>query len=1015
MIYRFASCELDESAGELRRDGQPVGIQPKPMALLTLLIEERHRIVPTDELLERLWPEATVTPGSLSRAVSVARSAIGDSGRSGYIRSYNRRGYRFHGDVVELESGVPAAAEPADGQIPFVGRDEALAQLRGIWQRALGGRDAVALVRGPAGIGKTRLTEVFEQEVARRGGLALRGRALEDEGEPAFWVWAQVLRTLLREDPQSLAVPGLADSGELAALMPELDAEETSAAAQLPAEQRRFVFFDAVARVLRHAARRRPLLVIFEDLHWADAASLRLLEHLAFELHGAPVMLLATLRDAPPIPNDPSLRAQHVLRRHDRYADVELGKLGSSAVEQLVEQVIGRPHQELATRLLRWTDGVPLFLREAWRQLGKLGALENSDLLKSKPGAELPVARTDWVARAMEALSDRCAGLVGAASVLGREFALPLAAAAAQVPREEALDLLDEAVLAGIVEPDPEGPARYRFVHDLFREAAYAGLAPGLRVRLHHRVATQLERQHGLDADRVIGEVAHHYHRALAVADPERAFAAAARAAECAFGACAYERSALHRTQALAALDHVESANPERRLSTLLDLGEASRLSGERERRQHYFGEAMELARRLDRPEAFASAAIGLCDLAEWGVRDDLARSALEEASRRLGRPEAELEAKLLTRLGYLDAMFDREAAERRLRRAVQIARQLAASDPLEEALYALHLVLGGPDGRSERREVLAELRGAASAARDPVASVIAVLDAACDRLEEGDASAAAELRREADATAGTPPHPRTIWHRLVYDAGLALLEGRFEEVGGLTEAALELGRRLQHPYARGCFVAQRTSLHAVRGEHAEVVELLEPALRARQGPVHWVRLVLARARLAMGDHQRALALYEEAVSQGAAAIPRNLRWMSTLVELSHCCAELGDADRALDLIEILRPYETHHGVMPMVVAYGGPVSFALARLCELIGRADEADELFAEALVSANEMSAHPTRPHIHLCRGRLLERRGQRSAAREQRAAAASLASQLGLDVVERKACQALGAPAS
>ncbi|MGH0032036.1 MAG: winged helix-turn-helix domain-containing protein [Myxococcota bacterium] len=141
MIYRFGGCELDDSAGELRRDGQPVALQPKPLALLRLLIEERHRIVPNDELLERLWPGETVTPNSLSRAVSVARGAIGDAGRSGWIRSYTRRGYRFHGDVVALDdaagsagrggaAGDPSADTAADGALPFVGREEPLSRLR---------------------------------------------------------------------------------------------------------------------------------------------------------------------------------------------------------------------------------------------------------------------------------------------------------------------------------------------------------------------------------------------------------------------------------------------------------------------------------------------------------------------------------------------------------------------------------------------------------------------------------------------------------------------------------------------------------------------------------------------------------------------------------------------------------------------------------------------------------------------------------------------------------------------
>ena len=185
MIYRFGEFELDEAAGELRSGRDAVAIQPKPLALLLLLIQERNRIVSIDELLDRLWPGETVTPNSLSRAVSVARSAIGDSGRSRQIRSYTRRGYRFHADVVEVDAdGDGGATTPAvpddelgrDGGIPFVGRADAFARMHEAWARAVRGHGAIALVMGTAGIGKTRLCEVFGQDIERRGGLVLRGR-----------------------------------------------------------------------------------------------------------------------------------------------------------------------------------------------------------------------------------------------------------------------------------------------------------------------------------------------------------------------------------------------------------------------------------------------------------------------------------------------------------------------------------------------------------------------------------------------------------------------------------------------------------------------------------------------------------------------------------------------------------------------------------------------------------------------------------------------------------------------
>lgn len=1015
MIYRFGPFELDEAAGELRREGKAVAIQPKPLALLTLLIEERHRIVPNDELLDRLWPGETVTPNSLSRAVSVARSAIGDSGRSLRIRSYTRRGYRFHDQVVELDATDLAETGPTDdapepeplaGGMPFVGREEALARLRATWNRSARGRGGIVVVSGPPGIGKSRLAEVFAAEVERRGGLALRGRALEEEGEPAFWVWAQVLRALREADPACLDVPGLADSGELAHLLPELGASETGAAGGLPEEQRRFVFFDAVVRALRRAARSRPLLVVFEDLHWADPASLKLLEHLAFELAGTPVLLLATAREESPDRGDVSYRTLSLLRRQERYESVALAGLDTAEVERLVERVLGRRVPELAERLRVRTEGVPLFLREAFRRLAEQGALDDPDAVAS----EIPLAPADWVRDALAELSVPCASLVGAAAVVGRELALPLVAATAGISRDEALDLLDEAVAAGVVEADPASPIRYRFVHDLFRESAYDALSPGSLVRMHHRAALQLERQHEREPDRVVAELAHHHHRALAVTDPERALACAQRAAERASEARAYEQAARHWNQALAALGHLETSDPERRLKALLGLGEASRLSGERELRRRHFGEALSLARSLEQHESFAAAAIGLCDLAEWGVRDELARQALQEALERLDEPAAELEARILTRLGYLDSLFDRPGAEAHLRRAVQIARELGASDPLEEALYALHFLLGGPEGLKERSEILDELRGAASAARDPVASVIAVLDVACDSLELGDPARAVALRREADTTAGQPPHPRTTWHRLVYDTGLALLEGRLGEVEGRAEEARALGRRIQHPYAAGCHDVHVAFLARETGAWQDVLALLEPTLQAHQGPTEWVKALVIRARLALGRHDEALALYRELATKGFAAIPRNLRWIATLVEIAHACAGLDDARGAEELRELLAPFEHHHGVMPMVICYGGPVGFALARLAEVQGRADEAAELYPEAVAAAGELGARPNVARILLAHGSFLRRRGQRAAAREQLSAAAALAADLGLSTLERAAAEEL-----
>jgi DNA-binding winged helix-turn-helix (wHTH) protein/tetratricopeptide (TPR) repeat protein len=990
--YCFGPFELDTAAGELRRDGEGVALQPKPLALLQLLIEERHRIVPIEELLDRLWVDAEVTQSSLTRAVSLARGAIGDSGRSGRIRSYTRRGYRFHGDVGEIGgegTGAPGAGRPeflvaGEGGVPFAGRAQALDRLRAAWEETVGGRGGIALVSGPAGIGKTRLTEVFAQEVRRRGGLALRGRALEEEGEPAFWVWAQVLRGLHDADPASLRVPGLADSGELASLMPELVTAKPGSALELPPEQRRFVFFDAVARALAQAARSHSLLVVFEDVHWADPASLRLLEHLAFELASSGVLLLATAREARPGAEHPGMRTLGVLRRQDRCAQIALGGLALEEVEALVEQAMGRSAPDLAQSLFLRTGGVPLYLREALRRILEEGGDDPDADLRL---ASLPLAGTDWIAEALEQLPAAAGLLLGAAAVVGREFPVPLVAAVADLDRGDALDRLDEAVKAGIVEEDPEAPVRYRFVHDLFREAAYTRLTPGTRARMHHRAAERLERQHAEQVDLVVAELAHHHHQSLAVGDPARAFACAQRAAERAFAVCAYEKATLHWGQALAALEHGEAVPALRRLSTLLALGEACRLAGERRRRREVFGEAMTLAEQLGRPLERAQAAIGLSDVTEWGVRDETGLRALEAALTQLpsdGSTPPELEARLLARMGYLDAVLHPERAEPRVRRALELARRLGSADLLEECQYALHLMLGGPEGQQERYELASEIREAAAAARDPDSAVIAILDVACDRLELGDLEGARSLRASADAMAGDPPHPRTGWYRQVYDTGFALLEGHLGEVEDRVWATRRLGRRLEHPYAEGCTRAHLALYHRERGANDELLLALEPALGAG-GPREWVQAVVARAQVAVGREEEARGLFESIAGRGFDQIPRNLRWTATLVELGHACADLGERSQAGALIELLRPEEHRHGVLPMVVCYGGPASFALARLYELEGRPDDAAELYAEAREAAKSLGALPTEARIKLAWGDLELRRGSRTRARE------------------------------
>jgi len=1018
VIYRFGAFELDEEAGELRHRGVPVEVQPKPLALLALLLRERHRVVSADELFERLWPDTAVTSGSLTRAVSMARRAIGDTHRGTILRSVARRGYRFCGDAVEVggarpmrsrvdtaPAGAPDRRRPPRGADPaelFVGREEPLGVLRSALDDALAGRGGLVWVVGAPGIGKTRLVEGFAEEAAARGPTVLFGRAREGEGVPAFWPWTQVLRGLLEDELLGKSVlERAAAGGELAALLPELGGEDEVAPASASAEQRRFLLFDAVARVLAHCSRERPLVVAIEDLQWAGGPALRCLEHLVFELRGARVLLLATVRGEPHPPEHPVEGTLVLLRRQPHGREIALRGLSRREVAELLEAVLGAPPPpDLTSELYARTEGVPLFLREALRLLAERGDLGHPERI-SRQGLALPARTFDFVRGGLDALEPPVRAVVEAAAVLGREFPVPLLAAVSGAEREAVLDHLDAAERAGLVEPAPEAPATWRFVHALFREAALAGLATARRARLHQAAAAHLEAQHRGDPEAVVGEIAHHRIEGLAVGDPERAFEVASRAA-----AKAERVGAIHREQAAAALAQSPSADPERRLAAWLALGEAHRLAGDRERRRKVFGRALEAARSLDRPEELARAAIGLCDISEWSVRDPVGEAALREALGRLGERPGPERTRLLARLAYQNILEEAGRAEALAREAVARARESGEPEVLQEALYTLHFAIGGPDALEERAALVQEMVEVARAAPALDTTVIALVDVASDCLELGDAAAARRARGEAERVAGPRPHPGMVWHLRVFDAGLALLEGRFDDARRLTEEAFWLGRRIGHPYARPCYDAHRVGLARERGDHAEVVRRFEGAVDAERGAVHYARAVVGRSLAALGRTGEARVHLEHLAAEGFAAIPRNLRWTNTLVETAHLCADLGDEDHAAILERLLAPLEHHHGVLAVPVCYGGPLAFARARLLACLGRGDEALDLLEEAAEAADAVGARPTRARIALALASHLARRGHAAAARPWLEEAGRLAGELGLPDVEAAA---------
>ena len=575
--------------------------------------------------------------------------------------------------------------------------------------------------------------------------------------------------------------------------------------------------------------------------------------------------------------------------------------------------------------------------------------------------------------------------------------------------REEALDLFDEAIRSGILEESQESAATYRFSHALFQEAIYEGLTPSLRARLHRAAAKRLEQQHAGALEPVLSELAHHHHHAIAVGDPERAFDFAMGAARQAERLLAWEQAAGHYEQAVASFEHFESVDPERRVETLLALGEAHRLSGNRVRRVAAFEQAIEVARALDAPPTFARAAIGLCDVSEWSARvPDNTTQIVEEALE--GVDDDVAVARLTTRLGYLQVR-DRVLAEPFARDGFELARKSRDPVALQESIYVLLYVLAGPDYLGERAGLMTELKEAAEGCVNRDVSVIAVLDVACDGLIEGDLEKAMIHRAIAVELGGRHPSPTMRWHRSIWDAGFALLQGRFAEAEQGIHDALLLGRRIGHPFARAGFGGQICLLDRDRGREETVIEQLGASIGdSRLGATHWAAAVVARSALARGDRKRASALLESLATPSFGEIPRTIRWNGTMLEVAMLAAELESAEHARDLIDLLKTAPDQHGLLPMVIDYSGPLSRALAALSGVLGNADEAIAFYEDALESASALGARPVVARTQLEAAPLIARSGDTGRAAELLNDCMALADEIGMPSVASDAAKAL-----
>lgn len=582
-----------------------------------------------------------------------------------------------------------------------VGRGPERALLSGLLDVAASGRPAYGHVVGEPGIGKTRLVTDLAGDARERGFRVAVGRCSQDDGAPPLWPWAQVVEAL----GERVELPDDGGPGQLA-----------------------FELRDRVARTVVDAARDRPLLVVLEDLHWADAATLRALVHLIGSVAEARLCLVATRRSHPGPTGPLALAAEALARVHATRLDLT-GLDRADARELLTAVGSGSVPDEVVDAWHDRSAGNPFFLVELAR-LGAVGPVE------------VPATVQEVVTRRLELLPDRALDTLRAAAVVGRTFHPETVVAAVSADPDDVHDDLDLAVAAGLL---VDGDDAMSFTHALTRDAVYLTMSSSRRARQHARVAHALEtavavRRAVPEAERT-AELARHW-VAAGPSHADRAWRASRDAAAQARRLTDYATAARLGLEAVEAHRRVGAADEER-FDLLMEVARDSAYAALWYQVVDAAFEAIALGRTVGRPDLVATAATSISRYTVWlphdwqlvfeDVVDDL-RWALHRLPDDAVDDRCRLQLALAVELYY-----DRSAlAERRALVESGLAAARRSGDPSLRAwaLRAAWLASWAPRHTEERLAYAEEGVAAAREAGDSAAEAVALVAMATDHLE---------------------------------------------------------------------------------------------------------------------------------------------------------------------------------------------------------------------------------------------------------------------------------------
>ncbi|MFI6482984.1 ATP-binding protein [Nonomuraea sp. NPDC050663] len=783
----------------------------------------------------------------------------------------------------------------------LIGRDHPSALLHAEISRSMSSHGGLVLVAGEAGIGKTTLVTHAVGLARAQGALVLSGSCWDSDSAPGYWPWVQVMRALRRSPEWSQAEQ--ATGSRLAGLL----GDQSSDAFQL---------YDSVTTALVSASQTRPVIVVLDDLHWADPASVRLLEFAAQHTWFERLLLVGTYRDAEVEPGVHPL--QPLLAKA---SVIPLTGLDAESVGELMARVAGRaPSEPLVAEVHARTGGNPFFVEQIarlWQGSGSVSA--------SAPGIR------DAVHRRIDLLPAPVSALLGRACVLGRQFHRQVLAALAEEPVAHVDRLLDQAVAARLVVVLGDG--LFSFVHDLVRETLYAGLAASAQ-QLHAAVVAAVERQPELRDHLRSSDLAGHAHLAGDHVDPERAVELLLEAAGHADLRLAVEESITHHRRALEA---ATALPPARQAQIALDLANQLWHTRDHDGATVLYTRALAIARDIDDPIPLARVALGA----------------------RRGPYSGESGQELL-REAYVRLVGSEPASTEGLAQdlAIQLALSARESDDVEAlvaGLWSLHDSIWAPGTAQERVELTDELLRLFRRTGNVEGEHFAAALRWVAHLELGES---VFLERFGDylAAGSRSSHPLVTFSTRLDQAIVDCLMGRFdacaalvEELHGSEEAMLD--ERCGHMIGHLEWAAL-----LLQGRPGEVGDLHR---RMRDSTHPCPVLIEALTALRLGDVDAALRLLAEATTRGERRVrSAEPLWIRFQAELA---ATTGDPELCAAARAWIAPHRGRWAVSLYGWDVSGPFDYWAALVEAAESRWEEAVAAFTAARESAVRLGARP------------------------------------------------------